>query len=441
MAFCLSHLAWPPVAAAQCDPEDLLYPTVFYHPDHLGTPQLLTNEDAVIVERLAHRPYGEVSRMEGQGTTDPLQSQADFMFTGQRAADATGLIYFAARYYDPKLGMFVSHDPARQFLSPYSYMGGNPLNGIDPDGQEGGIGLLIALLLVLLSAVATGVQAGLNGASADQASAAGIISLGTGLGTLVAGGFLGAFVGPTAAPATSPGVTAAAQGTTQSSGLAIAGAVTAIGGSAYSAVSAFQNGQYAIGAFAIVAAGAALYGGYRALKGVGKPEPARATGERERGGMWTTAKNTVGNYFGYSSQDRAAYAALSEANPQSIAENREYGGLIYQESDGDYHFTKPARGTPTGFTPTAAVKAQVPAGAPVVGDYHTHGDYSRPVGNLVVRTTKALDAYNSDYFSGRDIRGITADGLGIKAYRGYLGTPSGVFRAYHPASGLPYVIR
>jgi RHS repeat-associated protein len=272
MVFCLSHLAWPPVAAAQCDPPDLLYPTVFYHPDHLGTPQLLTNEDAVIVERLSHRPYGEVGRMEGQGTTDPLQSQAAFMFTGQRAADATGLIYFQARYYDPALGMFVSHDPARQFLSPYSYLGGNPLNGVDPDGAltPETWGLIIAVVLVLLSSVATGVQAGLNGASANDASAAGIISLGTGLGTLVAGGFLGAFVGPAAAPAASGAVQAAAQGGTQGATLAIAGAVTAVGGSVYSAVRAFQDGQYAIGAFAIVSAAAAVYGAFGALKGRGQ---------------------------------------------------------------------------------------------------------------------------------------------------------------------------
>lgn len=46
--------------------------------------------------------------------------------------------YFGARYLDPMLGMWTSVDPARQFASPYLYMGNgyNPVNAIDPDGNE-----------------------------------------------------------------------------------------------------------------------------------------------------------------------------------------------------------------------------------------------------------------------------------------------------------------
>jgi hypothetical protein len=208
-------------------------------------------------------------------------------------------------------------------MSPYSYTGGNPLNAVDPDGAltPETWGLIIALTLVLLSAVATGVQAGLNGASANQASAAGIISLGTGLATLVVGGFLGAFVGPTAAPATAGSVTAAAQGTTHGAGLAIAGAVTAIGGSTYSAVTAFQNGQYAIGAFAIVAAVAALYGGYRALKGLGSPELAQNT----------TQTSSMGNNHDTYPVERACDAghAASCGRLQSINEADLAEGIAY----------------------------------------------------------------------------------------------------------------
>ena len=58
-------------------------------------------------------------------------------FTGKEKDDETELNYFGARYLDPMLGLWVSVDPARQFSSPYLYVGNgvNPLNAIDPDGN------------------------------------------------------------------------------------------------------------------------------------------------------------------------------------------------------------------------------------------------------------------------------------------------------------------
>ncbi len=51
--------------------------------------------------------------------------------------DEIALNYFGARYLDPMLGMWISVDPARQFASPYLYVGNgvNPTNVIDPDGE------------------------------------------------------------------------------------------------------------------------------------------------------------------------------------------------------------------------------------------------------------------------------------------------------------------
>ena len=142
---------------------------------------------------------------------------------------------------------------------------------------------------------------------------------------------------------------------------------------------------------------------------------------------------------GFGDQDAAAAAALRRGNPQSISDNLEYGGYVYEQS-GAYDYTVPQRGGPTGFQPSSA-RHLVPGGGSVVGDYHTHGDYSQIIGGKVVRTTPALDVFNSNHFSGQDLIGIRADAAGIPSYRGYLSTPSGVFRAYDPGSGRIYTIR
>lgn len=103
-------------------------------------------------------------------------------------------------------------------------------------------------------------------------------------------------------------------------------------------------------------------------------------------------------------------------------------------------------GTEQGFNLNSAVPL-VPKGSVIVGDYHTHADYATvdPATGTAIRTSNpALDLFNSDNFSTGDYRGITVDAAGISDYRGYLGTPSGVFRAFNPHAPVgkqEYVIK
>ncbi len=138
---------------------------------------------------------------------------------------------------------------------------------------------------------------------------------------------------------------------------------------------------------------------------------------------------------GFRTQRAAARAALRDANPRSIRANREFGGEIYRTPAGRYHYTRPRRGSADGFA--GPDPARVPAGSTMVGDYHTHGDYSRqptPGGRIFRTSRAATDTLNSNQFSGTDIAGITADAAGNPSYRGYLGTPSGVFREFNPTA-------
>jgi RHS repeat-associated protein len=75
-------------------------------------------------------PGGVKTRSGGTSSDDYLAS-----YTGKEY-DASGLIYFNARYYDPALGRFLAEDPSRQGSNWYAYCGNNPINRIDPSGRR-----------------------------------------------------------------------------------------------------------------------------------------------------------------------------------------------------------------------------------------------------------------------------------------------------------------
>jgi uncharacterized Zn-binding protein involved in type VI secretion len=166
-----------------------------------------------------------------------------------------------------------------------------------------------------------------------------------------------------------------------------------------------------------------------------EPDPSayrtRGDGAADKSSPSKGSKDT--NNTGFATQDAAAHAALNDANPKSIKVNREFGGLIYKDKSGKYHYSGPVQGGDQGVDPH---KATVPQEATVVGDYHTHGDYSTADSNgKAVRTNDpSKDEFNSDNFSGTDKTGITHDGAGNPSYRGYLGTPSGKFLVYDPST-------
>lgn len=106
----------------------------YYHPDHLGSSNYVTDGYGTAVKSTQFTPYGS-SRY------DNLSKPIAYKFNGQELDTTTGLYNYGARYYDPNLMRFISADnvipnPANpQMLNRYSYVLNNPLRFKDPTGN------------------------------------------------------------------------------------------------------------------------------------------------------------------------------------------------------------------------------------------------------------------------------------------------------------------
>jgi RHS repeat-associated protein len=97
--------------------------------DRQGSVVDLVNEDGTILNHFVYDGFGNST-----GTT-----AADFRFgyTGRELDTETGLYYYRARYYDPKVGRFISEDPigfSAGDTNLYRYVNNSPTNFTDPTG-------------------------------------------------------------------------------------------------------------------------------------------------------------------------------------------------------------------------------------------------------------------------------------------------------------------
>jgi RHS repeat-associated protein len=130
----------------------------YYHGDHLGSAQVVTDYRGDVYEHIEYTPYGELWVEHA-----PDVEATPFRFTGKERDSETGLYYYGARYLNPQTGMWLSTDPAMGEYIPqapmndeakkyngnlpgmggvfntvnlhvYHYAGNNPVKYIDPDG-------------------------------------------------------------------------------------------------------------------------------------------------------------------------------------------------------------------------------------------------------------------------------------------------------------------
>ncbi len=106
----------------------------YFTSDHIGSSNVITDASGTPVQQIEYMPFGE-SYVDWR----ELSWNTPYRFTGKEQDPETGLYYYGARYYDAKIGRFMSVDPLAEKYpgwSPYTYTLDNPVRLVDPTGRE-----------------------------------------------------------------------------------------------------------------------------------------------------------------------------------------------------------------------------------------------------------------------------------------------------------------
>ncbi|WP_394660158.1 toxin TcdB middle/N-terminal domain-containing protein [uncultured Chryseobacterium sp.] len=136
---------------------------VYYlHGDHLGTATYVTNEYAEPTQFFLNLPFGE-TMVEQQ---EPTAYVNPYKFNAKELDSETGLYYYGARYYNPRLSIWYGVDPLAVYNpvmedefygdgqhnggsyfwgnnNPYIYTYQNPIKYVDPNGKQALAGALL----------------------------------------------------------------------------------------------------------------------------------------------------------------------------------------------------------------------------------------------------------------------------------------------------------
>jgi len=112
--------------------EDALF---FYHPDHLGSTGMVTDNSSNITQGFLYAPFGEIiTEFNPSWESGRIPK---YSFNAKELDEENGMYYYSARYYAPPT--FISRDPLFEkypSISPYTYCANNPMLFVDPTGRD-----------------------------------------------------------------------------------------------------------------------------------------------------------------------------------------------------------------------------------------------------------------------------------------------------------------
>lgn len=119
----------------------------YYLKDNLGSTTSIANATGSIVQRYQYSTFGVMSKVTdslGNNIITAPQLNNRYTYSGREFDQEIGLMYYRARYYDPKVGRFIQEDPfVGSVFAPvtltnrYIYVTNNPQNFVDPSGEMG----------------------------------------------------------------------------------------------------------------------------------------------------------------------------------------------------------------------------------------------------------------------------------------------------------------
>lgn len=137
----------------------------YFHPDHLGSSNYITNFIGEVSQHMEYFAFGETFIEEHKNSHN-----APYKYNGKEFDEESGLYYYGARYYDPRISIWTSVDPYSfsidyfkndsanggvfysKNLSVYSYSYLNPILYKDPDGKIPAlVGAVVGILTEILA--------------------------------------------------------------------------------------------------------------------------------------------------------------------------------------------------------------------------------------------------------------------------------------------------
>lgn len=103
----------------------------WYHYNAHGDVVQLSDDSGVVTRDYDYDQYGNIIHSTSGMDNNP------YRYCGEYYDTETSFTYLRARYYDPKIGRFISEDPVSDGVNWYAYCGNDPVNKTDPSGLSG----------------------------------------------------------------------------------------------------------------------------------------------------------------------------------------------------------------------------------------------------------------------------------------------------------------